>query len=314
MKIIKKIISWILVFLSFLSLFLLTITFVVKINFNETKITNYLKETDFTFLLKTRNGEKTEIEKNVEEVLEKIGIPPSTITNVMNSEATKNFIGKYAYETFAFFLFNRPIPVISSDDFLQLFEDNFKVIEATLEENGQTFTEKQKKDIQKFIENHKEQIMDLFPEINKVIQKFEKKDIPIYGGITLLDVTNLLNFLISDTWLYCLIFANIIIFVLLLLLNFKTRLYLSYWRMSVILYTFFLIFIEIMLGTVVKTFVMTSWESANVFLNYLVNLLSKNLGLFLILGIVLIIFFSLLLKKFKIIEQKKCKESVNNIV
>ena len=306
MGVLKKIVSWIFVFFCFLNLLFFTVTFVIKINFNEGKITNYLKETDFTFLLKTRDGKKTEIEENMEKVLEKMGIPKSTVLNVMNSEATKNFIGRYTYFVFKFLMFGGEAPTISSLDVSLLIEKNYEVIEKTLEENGKSFTQKQKDAIHLFVEKYQGQIMDLFPTVHLLLQKFENREIVLYGNISLYDMTSLFRFFFSDFCFFLFIGLAILFLFLLYLCHYKDKSFFSSFRMVLYFYTFFLIFLEILLGTIVKDVVMSSWEGADVFLNYLVNILSKNLAIFIVLGILFLVLLSRVIKK--------CKTNVKNVV
>ena len=95
MKIFKKLVSGLTLFLfSIVSVFL-TISVVMKWNLQEEKVSATLKANDISFLLHSFGEEETQFVEDTKNMLETIGIPSDTTLDVLNSDATKDFLSKY---------------------------------------------------------------------------------------------------------------------------------------------------------------------------------------------------------------------------
>lgn len=302
MKIVKKILSWIsLLFLSF-SAVILTSSFLFKWNMREQKIIDLVKENDLSFLLVTKDGETTSLMEDTKAYLIRLGIPKEAIEAVVNSEPTKEFVGKYTYQIFKTILYQTGKLEITKEDIVLLVERNFPVIERTLKESGMSFQKEQKDVILHLISQHEDHIMDLFPTVNQLLRKIDEG--------TLYDEK--INFLFycfrvwtskKMIWIFLiLLFLNTLF---LCLLNWKDKVTLIYIRTSLLFYSFFFIAIEILLGTVVKDFLMSEWQSANHFFNYFVNVISKNIWIFIFLGFLMALFVSSILRYWEKREKEK---------
>ena len=61
-------------------------------------------------------------------------------------------------------------------------------------------------------------------------------------------------------------------------------------------YIFLFVFVEVMMGTIGKDFLMNKWESANTFINYFVNAVSKNLWFLLITATIFLLILTIIEK------------------
>ena len=72
--------------------------------------------------------------------------------------------------------------------------------------------------------------------------------------------------------------------------------YIIYLKNTILVYIFLFVFIEIIMGTIGKDYLMNQWESANTFINYLVNVVSKNLWFLLIIATIFLLILTMIQK------------------
>ena len=104
MKFFKKIVSVLMVFLFVITSVFLTISLVMKWNLQEEKLSATLKDADISFLLHSFGEEGQRLIEDTRGMLETIGIPSDTTLDVLNSDATKDFLSKYLIEILNYFL------------------------------------------------------------------------------------------------------------------------------------------------------------------------------------------------------------------
>ena len=289
MKIFKKLVSGLTLFLfSIVSVFL-TISVVMKWNLQEEKVSATLKANDISFLLHSFGEEETQFVEDTKNMLETIGIPSDTTLDVLNSDATKDFLSKYIIGILNSFLYQTNMPEIQKDDIEELIVENYDVIERSLEAKGLTFTEDQKVFIENNLEKYSKVIMDFFPTMNVLTQKFQEK-IPFYQGLHLQDMMKFLGWFTSWKTIVILIICVLASLMVLFFCHFKERKVWGLLQNAMYVYIFVFIVIEILLGTVVKEYFMKEILSAQEFTNYMVNVLSKDLWLFIFIGIVALLF------------------------
>ena len=176
MEIIKKISSYLLIGILVLSAILLTVASLIKWNLKENRIMNYMKENDLSFILKTKDGYTTDLLEDTKTYLEKIGIPKEAIEEVINSNPTKEFVGKYTYKILNYIIYKKGSVQITKEDILDLVKNNFPVVETALKEQNQPFLPEYQKNILLLIDKYIDHIMDLFPTVNHLITKIEQEE------------------------------------------------------------------------------------------------------------------------------------------
>lgn len=280
-----------------ISAILLTTSFLLKQNLHEAEIASYLKANDLSFVLKNTDGTENSLIKDTREMLEKIGVPNETIENVMNSEATKEFMSQYITDVLFYLIYGEEKTTsITIDNIKTLAKENFNVIEETLSAKGLTFTEEQKTKMNRLIDEYAIDIMNFFPTANVLLGKLNQSEVPFYKNITLKDITSMIALMTSNPYILSLIAILMGSGLIIIFCNFKQRKTWHYFKLATLSYAFFLIFVEILLGTVVKNTLMLKLESAKEFINYMVNALSKNIWLFILIALLLSIIFAKLEK------------------
>lgn len=296
MKNIKKILSWISILFLSLGAICLTLAFLLQWNMNEEKIIHYIDENDLSFLMVTKNGDTTNMMEDTKKYLLSIGIPNEAILSVINSEPTKKFVGKYTYQIFKQIIYQTGHLEITKDDIVALVKDNFPIISFSLNKQGLTFQKQQQDKILNLIDKHSDNVLDLFPTVNQFIHKMEQELLYNQSVSKFVFIINTITSKKVIIVLLIFLFFNVFF---LFLLNWKQKVSIVYFRTSILFYSFFFIGIEVFLGTIVKDFLMNEWKSANRLFNYLVNVISKNLWIFILLGLFLAVFLTRILTKWK---------------
>ncbi len=295
----KKITSVFLTILILITGIFLTISFLLKWNLREKEIIRNLKNNDLSFLLQDRSGKEPVFVTEMRHFLEFVNIPSDTIDAVLNSDATKTFVGKYTHDFLNYLIYQENPASITKEDLKILAQANFKVIEQKLSENHKVFASNESQKILNFIDSYSGEVMNFFPTANQLLQKIDQGSITLYKDITLKDVTLSFQLFLSTPIICFALTLLLISFFLLLWIHRETQEYFSYFEAIFLIYIFLFVTVEIVLSTVLKDFLMNYWESANTFINYFINVLCKNLWFFLLLVTMALIVVSILAKKNK---------------
>lgn len=282
---IKKIISYILLVLCIFLTFIFTFLVEIKWNTREEQMVRYLKNADLTFIMNSYDGMESELLQNVEDYLEAIHIPASTIEAVLNSDVTKEFVGKYLSGIFTYLLYQKEDVTITKDDVIQLVNENFSIISATLQAQGLTLSEEEKNQIDAYVSEYSDQVLEFFPTANQLIQKLTTQDVVLVNSITLSDVTSFLQSVLNPTFLISIL--GILLFLLgaLWLMNKGKRCF--YFKRYFFLFAFLLVLCEIFIGTIIKENLMLRLESAETFINYMINEISKHVWIIILCAVVI---------------------------
>jgi len=298
----KKIISYFLVFGIFLFASLLSIACLAKYHLEEKQIISLFQENDLTFMVQKKDGSLNSLMEDTKAYLKFIGIPDEAITAVINSDVTKKFVGKYTYKILCYYLYQDEKVEITKEDILYLTKNNFGVIEDSLKAHGKTFSQKQQDTILGLIYQYSDEIMNLFPTIKSLFDKINDDSFLINNTISFQMFTDFLRILIHKTTILLFLFF-LLLFVVLLFLLWKKRYFIYYIKFSFLLYIVFFLIIEIGMGTVMKEYLMSNWEGANSFFNYFVNQICKSLWIFLFISFIFLILCNIFLKRVALKEK-----------
>ena len=274
------------IFLSLVSLSLtlgllyITISGLLKYNLQEEQFLNYLKDNDISFLLRTQSGEESSFYKDLTAGLSQIQIPEETIIPILNSEPTKEFLATYIYNAVLSYIYDYEQPKVTSEEILSLLESNFPVIEQTL---GKELAEAKQSEILNYANIYMEDLQGALPTINEVIQKV---------GLTSLENLKILIRIMQNKTIFILVSLGSLLFLgLLILFTRVAKTDEHYIKRSITLYVAILLVVEVLIGTILKDYFMSEIAIIKVFINYLCNILAKEIWLcvFLGLGITLLI-------------------------
>ena len=268
------------IFLSLVSLSLtlgllyITISGLLKYNLQEEQFRNYLKDNDISFLLRTQSGEESSFYKDLTAGLSQIQIPEETIIPILNSEPTKEFLATYIYNAVLSYIYDYEQPKVTSEGILSLLESNFPVIEQTL---GEELTEAKQSEILNYANIYMEDLQDALPTINEVIQKV---------GLTSLENLKILIRIMQNKTIFILVSLGSLLFLgLLILFTRVAKTDEHYIKRSITLYVAILLVVEVLIGTILKDYFMSEIAIIKVFINYLCNILAKEIWLFVFLGV-----------------------------
>ncbi len=248
-----------------------------------------MKNSDFTFLLKNQKGEEVAVLKEIRGSLEKADIPKEVVEAVLNSDITKEFIGNYTYQMLHYLLKGGEKIVITKEDFLELTKKNFPIMEEIAKKIGVSFEPEK---VLSYLE--KEDVMSFFPTANHFIQKIEEHSLELLPNFTLDNALFVLKLFLNPWGIGLSFFLFLESFICLALLQRKKAI--LYYKKSLLVVFFFFIGMEILLGTIVKDYLVNVWFYANAFSNYFINTISKSLWLILVF-IFLIILVLLYIEK-----------------
>ena len=282
---IKKIVSYILLFLCVFLTFFFIFLVEIKWNIREEQLVRYLKNADLTFIMNSYDGIQSELLQNVENYLEAIQIPTDAIEEVLNSEATKEFVGKYLANVFSYLIYQNEDVSITKEDVAHLVEKNFSIISDTLQAQGLTLSDEDKSKINAYVLEYGDRVLEFFPTANQILNKLMTQDIVLVNTVTLSDVTTFLRLILSPTFLISVL--GILLFLLgtLWLINKGRRCF--YFKLYFFGFALLLVVSEILLGTIVKETLMVRLESAETFINYMINEISKHVWIIILFAVVI---------------------------
>ena len=252
----------------------MTISGLLNYNLEEKQLLSYLKDNDISFLLRTQSGEESSFYKDLTAGLSQIQIPEETILPILNSEPTKEFLATYIYNAVSAYINDLEQPQVTSKEILFLLENNFPIIEQTLQEN---LPETKKNEILDYANLYMEDLRAALPTINEVIQKV---------GLTSLDQLKILIRLLERKDIFVLVsIGALLLLILLILFSRVDKTNERFIKRSITLYVAILLVLEALIGTVLKDYFMSEIAVIKVFVNYLCNVLAKEIWLFVFLGL-----------------------------
>ena len=250
----------------------MTISGLLNYNLEEKQLLSYLKDNDISFLLQTQSGEESSFYKDLTSGLSQIQIPEETILPILNSEPTKEFLATYIYNAVSAYINDLEQPQVTSKEILFLLENNFPIIEQTLQEN---LPETKKNEILDYANLYMEDLRAALPTINEVIQKV---------GLTSLDQLKILIRLLERKDIFVLVsIGALLLLILLILFSRVDKTNERYIKRSITLYVAILLVLEALIGTVLKDYFMSEIAVIKVFVNYLCNILAKEIWLLIFL-------------------------------
>lgn len=222
----KKILNFLLGFISFIILLILTICLTIKYEFNTETIKKTLVNTDLSFILDSMDEQDKEVLDAIEDALTYMNIPSNISKKLLNSPGTKNFVGIYLSNTVDYLLDNNKNIPLTSNDIKELIKSNLDIIQSELPTQDKNFLEKYENDLYKFIDKNSQEILTFFPTPKEILKDFDSDSIIIYNNLTLKDLTNYISFFTSNNFLIALGIGLILILTIIITINLKTKKYL----------------------------------------------------------------------------------------
>lgn len=280
----RKISSVFLVLCSLILAIFLTFFALLRWNLQEESIVSYIKGSDLSFVLDATTGARAEFLEKVEEYFLAINVPEDTLEKVLNSDSTKEFVGKYLASAVNYLVYQKEEEVITSQDVENLVTENIPVIEEALKSAGLDLSEEEKAKILDYTKEYADDVAYFFPTASEILKDVSLDSTRI-GNISLTSFFEGIKIITSTSFL--LLMLGILFFLLLILWLINKGKRSTYFKVYFFLYALLFIFVEIILGTIVKDFLMSNIQVADTFINYMINEISKSLWIFILCSLVL---------------------------
>lgn len=282
MKQLKTFLALLLSIVCFVLLLWFTGCYTVKHYINSDVIKKTITDADFSDVLNNIYQENEELLNNTKKVFEVLNIPEDAISQVINSDATKNFLSIYVANSVDAILGSDEEKNITKDDLKTLIKDNLDIIQREMPNEEKAFLENYENVAYNYIDEYGDEIISYFPTPKEIISKVNQEDIKIYNNLTLKDAIKYLNILTSSTTL--IIEAIIIGVILLLIYVLKRKIrWAKYYTFIFGLYSILMTMVLVILTTFVKNILVQELNIASL-INYVIDGISKMLFAFIIGG------------------------------
>lgn len=279
--------------------FFLMVSFLLKVSIRSSSIKKYVDENDFAFLVKTSSGEDSKLLKETKSFLQDIGVSSSVIDEIIKSDVMKKYITNYTVLSILYYLGEGEEPKVDISFFKKVFKENIQITSWIMETNSKQERHAKMKVLEEKFDKYATHIIDFVPPVKNFLKRLEGEN--TYLGLTFKQILALISLMMSKKWIISVVILMWLSLVFIFVCGENLLTVYHSLFVSFLVFTSVLIIIEILLGTVLKTKLMERLESANVFINYMVNVLSKDIWVFVIVGILMCIFF----KKYPQLMRKK---------
>lgn len=168
-------------------------------------ITKAVKKTDFTKVLK-----ESEIPTSLKKILVMSDVEEKVAEDVINSDATKTFVGNYVGSSIEATIKGKDVKEITDDDVVSLVDGNMEVISKSL---GKELDSKTKEDIMTGVKDNAYLLVDNMPSTEKVIE--------LTGNSKINEMLTISKFIYSDKTKQTILIILGVITLLMILLRYK---------------------------------------------------------------------------------------------
>ena len=308
----KTFIAAILSVLVIIALIGFTGCYTIKHHINSEMIKQTITDNDFSGFLDNVYQEHQDLLENTKEVFNILHLPEDAIEQIINTDATKNFLGIYVANSVDAILGEKTTHFLTKEDLKSLLKDNLDILQQNMPSEEKNFLENYENKAYEYPDIHGDEIISYFPNPQDILKEVNQDEIKITGNISLKDAITILNFISNSQFL--LIYAISILIILLLIYLLKRPIQWSkYFTFIFTSYAFIMIAVEIIILTIIKKIFMNELDNIKNIINYLINGVSKTLWLFIIPAIILaIISYIFYRKKKEILKHAQVSNKLSN--
>ncbi len=300
----KTFLAIILSILALVGLIGLTGCYTLKHYLNSDVIKKTITDTDFSKVLDNVYEENKELLDKTKEVFEVFNIPENAISEVINSDATKNFIGIYAANSVGVLLGDEEQKTLTKEDLKSLIKDNLDIVQRNMPTEEKEFLENYENKAYEYLDMHGDEIISYFPDPKEILKDVDQNEIKIYQNISLKDVLAFINFISNSTFLIIYALGILLILLLIYLLKRKVR-WAKYFTFIFGIYTILMTMVDLILTTFIKNIINMELKEFASLVNYVIDGASKMLFTFIISGgVIMVICLVFYLKKRKFKNEK----------
>ena len=163
----------ILVFIFSTTLLIIIFTFCLILslsNFLTTdNIIKTVKESDFSSFYKDDNGNNTEVIDALELLLEKSNVPEEVVSEIVDSEPTKEFLGTYIGNSIENVINDKDEQELTSKDVVNLVDGNMSIIEKYAKDKGLELSDDTRNEILSLTEENSSILLSKMPNSKEII-------------------------------------------------------------------------------------------------------------------------------------------------
>ncbi len=301
---VKTILAIILSILALVGLIGLTGCYTLKHYLNSETIKKIITDNDFSKVLNNVYEENKELLDKTKEVFEVFNIPENAISEVINSDATKNFIGIYAANSVGVLLGEEEQKSLTKEDLKSLIKDNLDIVQRNMPSEEKEFLENYENKAYEYLDIHGDEIISYFPDPKEILKDADQNEIKIYQNISLKDVLAFINFISNSTFLIIFALGILLILLLIYLLKRKVR-WAKYYTFIFGTYTILMTMIDLILTTFIKNIFNMELKEFASLVNYVIDGASKMLLTFIISGgVIMVVCLIFYFKKRKFKNEK----------
>ena len=312
MQKLKTFLAIILSILALVGLVGLTGCYTLKHYLNSETIKKTITDNDFSKVLDNVYEENQELFDKTKEVFAVFNIPEDAISEVINSTATKNFIGIYVANSVTALLGEEEQKALTKEDLKSLVKDNLDIVQKNMPTEEKEFLENYENKAYEYLDLHGDEIVSYFPDPKEILNDVNKDEIKIYQNITLKDVLSFINFISNSTFLIIMALSILLILLLIYVLKRKIR-WAKYYTFIFGTYTLLTVMIDVFLTTFVKEVLAMELKEFASLTNYVIDGVSKMLFTYIIgasiIAVICLIFY---LKKKELLKNAKVSDELSN--
>lgn len=300
LKLLGKLLSFILSIIFFIILLLFILITFFKNTMSVDELSNYITSANF-FEIETKDiatKETANIRQALEEELQKYGFSSVLIDEIIESKKVEKLISNHIIEYYNYVMFDNDKPKLVESEIYDIV--NIEMIESY---GNRILTKKEKDEYRKLITETVDFINTNLPEKDNFI---EFNDIKYFNEIK--------NFIYADNFNLIVISNLILIYVLISIFNWSLYKPLKYLGTSTVFVSCFLIVIYFVEKIAIR-YIITSPGTIEYFIRNLIDELAKNIAyqgfIVLIIGVLSLIiyyFFSKIVKHYKKVKKRKNQE------
>lgn len=285
----KDILVFILSFILLILLFVYSMVLSLGNFLTVDNITKTLKESDFTAFYEDSDGNETEIISSFRVLLENVGVPEETVTDVVNSDATKEFIGEYVGNSIEATINDTDQKPLSDEDVVDLVRGNMEIITSDLEEAGLPVSEEVQDEILTLTYENAHILTENMPSGEEIIT--------LTGNDKINELTTLSKLLLSNSTKFTLLISIGACLLFLILLRLKKFRFLKTISAPFIINAVVLVVVSMFLKDYIVNFILSSSNTFKIvfspIMDSLFDLLFKY-GIFsFVIGIALIVIYQI---------------------
>ena len=310
MKKLKTFINVIIIFFITVLMCVLTAILIIRKQLTKEAITDLVMKNDTRVITEALENNSNPIISQTEKILKQVGFPEDTISDLINSDGTKNFLSIYASNSINYLLkLDNEIP-ITTEDLKDLVDSNIDVLSSKLDGEEKVLFDEYSGSFYQYIDKHSNELIQFFPTAKDLLEQVKQDEVFVYKNITLKQVLDVLKMINRPKLLYTIIFGIMFLSIMLIALNWKTRKWLKHFSIVLSIYSVLLVIVELIVWLAKKLEMFDLFKSLEDLVSYVVTKIVNDLWIYISVAVIVDIVFIIVyqLMKRNIVNKEKPSE------